>query len=230
MQTWRAVPSHFNFATPFDQNVFNAMGIIVTIVATALLILTVLAFTSMRPVPSSLAVTIRIGMLLLLVDQVLGALIIANGAPAAAMGDGAAVFGPHGVVLGEAGILKYPHGIAMHAIQVLPVLALLGLMTSWNTRRRVYTVAAASIGYILIVLISTVQAYSGRGGLTSFWLEVGALLLALLLLISGGAATLAAVNWREFQRFGFSSTAALPLRNTVVDPQRDGSKDQGNQD
>ncbi len=197
MQTWRGVPSHFNFATSFDANVFNAMGIIVTVVAVVLLILTILSFTAMRPVPSSLAWAIRVGMVLLIAGQVLGALIISAGAPPAAMGDEAAVFGPHGVVLGEAGILKYPHGIAMHAIQVLPIIALLGLLTSWSTVRRLSMVAAASLGYILAVLVSAIQAYSGRGGLTLSWLELGALLLGFLLLVGAGLATLVAVDWHK---------------------------------
>lgn len=139
MQTWRGVPSHFNFTTTFDEMVFQAMGIIVGVVATALLVLTILSFTNMRPGPSSLTLAIRVGMLLLLAGQVLGALIIANGVQPAALGDKAAVFGPHGVVFGDAGILKYPHGIAMHAIQVLPIIGPLGLFTSWSLTRRTAT-------------------------------------------------------------------------------------------
>lgn len=199
MQTWRGVPSHFNFATTFDANVFNAMGIIVTIVAVALLLLTIVSFIAMRPVSPSLALAIRVGMLLLLAGQVLGAMIIANGFQPAAMGNETAVFGPHGVVFGEAGILKYPHGIAMHAIQVLPVSALLGLRTRWNQTRRWYTVAAASFGYILIVSVSTLQAYSGRGGLTLSWFEFSALVLGFLLLFGAGIATLVAIDWHKLR-------------------------------
>ena len=197
MQTSRGVPSHFNFTTAFDGAVFQAMGIIVGVVATALLILTVLSFTNMRPGPSSLVLAIRVGMLLLLTGQVLGALIIANGVQPAAIGDGAAVFGPHGVVLGEAGILKYPHGIAMHAIQVLPVIGLLGLFNTWSSTRRYAAVSAASVGYVLIVLVSTMQAYSGRGGLILSWFEVGLLALGIVLLLSSGLLILIATDWRR---------------------------------
>lgn len=97
------------------------------------------------------------------------------------------VFGPDGVVLGSAGILKYPHGIAMHAIQVLPVIALLGLMTRWNEQHRVWTVAAACGGYVLITAVSPVQAYSGRGGLMFSWLEIVAVI--------GGFAVLVGAVW-----------------------------------
>lgn len=197
MQTWRGVPSHFNFTTTFDAMVFQAMGIIVAIVATALLILTVLSFTNMRPGPSSIILAIRVGMLLLLAGQVLGALIIAHGVQPAVVGNDGAVFGPHGVVFGDTGILKYPHGIAMHAIQVLPVIGLLGLFTQWSPTRRYATVSAASLGYVLIVLVSTLQAYSGRGGLSLSWFEVGLLVLGVLLLIGSGLLSLVATDWRR---------------------------------
>lgn len=100
MQTWRGVPSHFNFATSFDAAVFNVMGIIVSIVAVALLVLTIMSFTSMRAIPSGMKLAIRMGMVLLMVGQVLGGLIIATGVEPAITGNDAAVFGPHGVVAG----------------------------------------------------------------------------------------------------------------------------------
>jgi hypothetical protein len=183
MQTWRGVPSHFNFATGFDTAVFIAMGALVTIVAGVLLVLTVLSFTVMRRIPRSLALAIQVGMVLLIAGQVLGVLIITTGVQPAAMGDDAAVFGPNGVVLGSAGILKYPHGIALHAIQVLPMLALLGLLTRWNETRRLYTVAEAALGYVLITVVSTMQAYTGRGGLMLSWFEVAALFVGIILLV-----------------------------------------------
>jgi len=201
MQTWRGVPSHFNFATSFDAAVFNAMGILVSIVAVALLVLTIMSFTSMRAIPSGVKLAIRVGMVLLIVGQVLGGLMIASGVEPAVTGNDAAVFGPHGVILGDGGILKYPHGIAMHAIQVLPILALFGLFTRWNAGRQLSVVGAASVGYVLIVSISTVQAYTGRGGLTLSWFEIAVVLLGILLLVGAGLATLISTDWTKLRKW-----------------------------
>lgn len=199
MQTWRGVPSHFNFTTAFDTAVFVAMGVLVMVVASTLVVLTVLAFTAMRPIPPSLGLAIRTGMVLLIAGQVLGVLIITMGVQPAVTGDDAAVFGPHGVVLGSAGILKYPHGIAMHAIQVLPVIALLGLVTPWSQRRRLYIVAAACLGYLLVTAVSTVQAYTGRGGLMLSWIEVAGVAVGFVMLVGAGLATVVAADWSKFK-------------------------------
>lgn len=72
MQTWRGVPSHFNFATAFDTTVFISMGVLVAIVAGVLVVLTVLSFIAMRPIPPSVKLAIRTGMLLLIAEQILG--------------------------------------------------------------------------------------------------------------------------------------------------------------
>ena len=165
MQTWRSVPSHFNFATAFDSAVFSAMGGLVSIVALALVVLTILTFTSLRTDSPSLAWAIRWGMVLLLVGQALGGAIISAGVPAVITGDEAAVFGPEGVVFGEAGILKSPHGVAMHAIQVLPLLAWLAGRAGWAERGRMRAVLCAIVGYTVLLGVSSFQAFTGQATL-----------------------------------------------------------------
>src|SRR5690625_4111506 len=104
------------------------MGVLVTIVAGILLVLMVLSFTAMRRMPRSLALVMQVVLVLLIAGQVLSVLIITTGVQPAAMGDVAAIYGPYGLVLGSAGILNSPHGIALHSIQVLPVIASLVLL------------------------------------------------------------------------------------------------------
>lgn len=162
MQTWRGVPSHFNFATAFDTAIFSAMGGLVSVVAMALVVLTILTFTSLRTDSPSLAWAIRWGMVLLLVGQALGGAIISAGVPAVITGDQAAVFGPEGVVFGEAGILKSPHGVAMHAIQVLPLLAWLAGRAGWAERDRMRAVLSAMVGYTALLAVSSFQAFTGQ--------------------------------------------------------------------
>lgn len=176
MQAWRGVPSHFNTATPFDAMVFSAMGMTVMVIVVVIVSLAILSFTSAKPGAPDLTLSVRAGMVLLVAGQVLGAAIIGVGEPAVLSGNEAAVFGPEGVVLGAAGILKSPHGIALHAIQVLPLLGWLVQRSSWSDVRRRHAVWSAGIGYSLVLAVSVFQAYTGQA---QFALSIGTLAAAL---------------------------------------------------
>ncbi|HEX2053778.1 MAG TPA: hypothetical protein VHJ78_08660, partial [Actinomycetota bacterium] len=116
MQRWRGVPSHFNVATPFDEAMFAAMGITVTFIVLAILVLTAYAFGEVAG-GRVMAVAVRAGMLLLVAAQFLGAAIIANGI---------AIDRPPTetdlAIFGAAGVMKLSHAVTMHGIQVLPAL------------------------------------------------------------------------------------------------------------
>lgn len=197
MQTWRGVPSHFNFATPFDTIVFSAMGVLVTVILLAIAVLAVLAFTSFEA-PSALTLAFRAGMLLLVIGNLLGAAIIAVGVPAAATGDVAAVFGPMGVVVGEHGILKSPHGIALHAIQVLPVLAWFSArFTHWSSSRALRAVAIAMLGFTVVVAAGTWLAFTGQPAFAINAGTIVAVLGVLLAAVAYAGAGVAAIRGRR---------------------------------
>jgi hypothetical protein len=80
MQQWRGVPSHFNYSTPFDAAVFNIMGTMIVLVEIVIVLIALWTFFSLKA-PPSLAWAIRLGMVLLVVSQIFGNLIIANGIP-----------------------------------------------------------------------------------------------------------------------------------------------------
>lgn len=198
LQTWRGVPSHFNFSTVFDTSIFIAMGVFVMIVALSLLWLAVLSFTALRPIAPSLGWAIRAAMVLLIVAQVLGVLIITTGVVPAVMGDEDTVFGPNGVTIGVAGVLKSPHGIALHALQVLPALALLAQCTRWDERRRMLATGSAIVGYALLVAVSTIQAFTGHTplGLSTAMFP---LILVAVLLVVPAVAMVISFDWRRFK-------------------------------
>jgi hypothetical protein len=201
MQAWRGVPSHFNFDTSFDGAVFSAMGGVVSVVAVVLAILTILTFTSLRTDSASLAWGIRSGMVLLLIGQALGGAIIAAGVPAVITGDTGAVFGPQGVVFGEAGILKSPHGVAMHAIQVLPLIAWLAGRAGWSERKRMRAVVSAIVGYSALLGVSAFQAFTGQAMLA---LAIPALAIAVVgaaLVVVPGTAVAMSLSRRLAGRF-----------------------------
>ena len=207
LQAWRGVPSHFNIATPFDAAVFSAMGQAVAVLALILTVVTVLAFTSAKPGAPALTLGIRAGLVLLVAGQVLGGAIIAAGVPHMVAGDQQALFGPDGVVLGAAGILKSPHGIALHAVQVLPLLGWLAQQVPWPEARRRGAVRAATAGYSLVLAVSIFQAYTGQAPLV---LGIPALLAAL-----AGAGLLAVAYARVLWTLvpGLSRAGARPSAN-----------------
>ena len=144
MQRWRGVASHFNESTPFNAAVFGLMGFLVMWVALATIVITIRSFWPMDA-PTSLAWAIRIGLVLLLVSQAVGVQMIAEG----------------GNTFGAAGALKVPHAFTLHALQVLPALALLLVIAEFTESQRLEIVALAGVGYGLLIGSTMVQAYAG---------------------------------------------------------------------
>jgi hypothetical protein len=116
-QRWRGVASHFAQGS-LDSLLFQLMGGgAIAVTATVILAMTVLAFTAMRAAPS-MALAIRAGLVILLVAQAVGGWMIQHGLGQADAGVTTGL-----TTLGAAGVMKVPHAVAIHAIQVLPVLA-----------------------------------------------------------------------------------------------------------
>lgn len=191
MQRWRGVASHFNESTPFDSMVFGIMGSLVSVVAVVLVFVVLRSFWRLDA-PPSLALAIRAGLVLVLVSQAVGVQMIVEG----------------GNTFGAAGALKVPHAVTMHAVQILPALALLLLLSESSERRRVRIVALGTTGYAALIASTLVQTYSGRGPL-----EVG--VVSSLLAVVGLAMLLAsaAVALR-----GLGSRLHPPARPSALSP------------
>jgi hypothetical protein len=185
VQRWRGVASHFNNDTTLDSLLFLLMGGgAIAVAATVILVMTVLAFTAMRASPS-LALAIRAGLLILLVAQVVGGWMIQHGLGPAEEGvtEGLTTFG-------AAGVMKVPHAVAIHGIQVLPALAWLLSFTALPEPRRLRLVRIAVVGYAALVVVSVLQTVTGAA---PFDVGVVAAVLYLLGVLLLGAAFLAAL-------------------------------------
>ncbi|HKY51807.1 MAG TPA: hypothetical protein VJP45_11185 [Candidatus Limnocylindria bacterium] len=174
VQQWRGVPSHFNYATPFDAAVFSAMGIFIGIVAMGIAIIAARSFLGVAGPPST-ALAVRTGLLFLLVGQVLGGLILAN------------QFGSDGPlanasIVGVAGELKVPHALALHGLQVLAVLALILERAAVSSRTALTAVASCAAGYALVLAAATLQTYAGIAPLAFTPLGLVASLAGVLLI------------------------------------------------
>lgn len=62
---------------------------------------------------------------------------------------------------GAAGVMKVPHAVAMHAIQVLPALAWLLSFADLEEPRRLGLVRVAVLGYAALVAVSLLQTATG---------------------------------------------------------------------
>lgn len=155
VQRARGVPSHFNTGTPADELAFSlAGGGAIAMMVLALLAVTVLAWV--RPdAPPALASAMRSGLAILLVAQGVGAWMIQRGIATLDRGL------PASHAIPPAGDLKVSHAVAMHAVQVLPVLAL-WLLSGRRPRRAHAAVRVAALGYALLTAATLVLAASGR--------------------------------------------------------------------
>jgi hypothetical protein len=179
IQAARGVRSHFNFATTFDERIFNLMGMLIMIVWVLHLVTAVLLLRQ-RLEDGPFAWGIRLGLLITLVGAALGfSMIPPNSEQMAGLqaGEKASFIGAHSVgvedggpglpVTGwsiEGGDLRVAHFAGLHALQLLPLAAIF-INRSFgrlNERRRKALVLTAGLGYLGLVALLFWQALRGQ--------------------------------------------------------------------
>ena len=176
-QAWRGTTSHFNASTPIDMALFTVMGTAI-ILQTLTSVAVAVALWRQRFSDRALGWALRLGVTLTILGAITGPLMtrpteaqlaqVRAGAPMPVVG-AHSVGGPDGgpglPVTGwsrEHGDLRVPHFIGLHAMQVLPLIAV-GL-GRWrrpeSTRVRMLLAAAASYAGLFVVLLW--QALSGQ--------------------------------------------------------------------
>jgi hypothetical protein len=152
MQYWRGVGSHFNRSTPFDAGVETAM--LVLILAAVLWIFWLcIRSIDLPPMQQAMALAIRGGLWLLFISCILGGV-------TTVLGHANLAAGRSPVRFGAAGVLKYPHGIVLHAIQVVPLLA--WLLDRLAVAHAVWLVGAALASQVVLLIYALWQTFSGR--------------------------------------------------------------------
>jgi len=176
LQRWRGVASHFNRATPLDSFLFDAMGALIVGVTLVAVDLTVRLVVRRLPLAAAMTLALRAGMAMLVISCLLGIWVGVHGELRLERG-----LDPTG--LGAAGVPKFPHGVAIHAIQFLPALA-------WAARRAGLVdpapwrmVASATLGMALVLVYAVVQTLVGRARFDAT--------PATAVLLAGGVAALA---------------------------------------
>jgi hypothetical protein len=175
-QAWRGTTSHFNVATRGDALLFFVMG--GTIVAQTLSTIAVaVALWRQRFADRSLGWALRLGMSLTIVGALTGGLMTrpTNAQlEAARAGERLTIAGAHtvGAVDGGPGLagagwstqhgdLRVPHFLGLHAMQTLPLVALLLARRRLSDAVRVRLVLIAGASYAALYLILVTQALRG---------------------------------------------------------------------
>ncbi|GLK17709.1 hypothetical protein [Herbiconiux flava] len=172
------VTSHFNVSTGFSAAVWGVMALSITVLYLATFVTTVLLFW-FRLSTRSLTVAVRAGAALALVGM--GLAFLMTGPTAAQLDDWQGIAGAHTVGLADggpglpvlgwstvAGDLRIPHFVGMHALQLIPLIAigldLLGRRVRRLADDRVRTrlVVVAVTGYAAGLGVLTAQALAGQ--------------------------------------------------------------------
>ncbi len=154
MQQWRGVPSHFNRNTSLDRWIDSSITGLISIVLLALLIYAYRTFFTMRGPPDQ-RLAWQSGMAFLLMSCLIGVAILIYGIGRVAHGEN-----PH--VFGNAGVIKFPHGIAIHAIQALPLACWLMALLGIGLDRRIIVLKSLNISISILLIYSLVQTLGGR--------------------------------------------------------------------
>ncbi|MFF4252870.1 hypothetical protein ACFY1L_16825 [Streptomyces sp. NPDC001663] len=151
LQAWRRVPSHLDMETPFDTAVSMTLAVGGGVLVVLLTVFAVASFRYRPTGPAGMALAVRSGFAILLVALASGAAMIARGVVLTRTGHQEAAY--HSTAP-----LKPLHGVSLHAVLVLPLLAWLLSRTSWSEPARRRIVLAATGCYVVAVIGAGVWA------------------------------------------------------------------------
>jgi hypothetical protein len=141
VQAWRGVPSHLNTSTPVNAAIAYTLA---AGGAGLVLVLGTLALVALRGHivgPTDVVLAVRVGFALLVVGLLSGIAMIARGTIVRRTDGAKAAYA-------AAGFLKDLHGVTLHAILVLPLLALALRRTQLDPTTTHRIVACASAAYV----------------------------------------------------------------------------------
>jgi hypothetical protein len=144
LQVWRGVPSHFDFETPFDTTVSMTLAVGGGVIILCALGFTAAIWRSVTAPPMQLA--LRYGFVVLLLALGVGAVMIGRGVSLARGGQAQLAYD-------TAGRLKPLHGVALHAVLVLPGLAWILGRSGWSEHRQLTAMRVAAGAYTALLAV-----------------------------------------------------------------------------
>jgi uncharacterized membrane protein YhaH (DUF805 family) len=185
-QAARGVRSHFNDDDALGTILFAFMGVTIVVFWLATLAVA-LRFLRDRGRDRAGTLAIRLGLIVSLVGMSVGFVMSAIQSHAVGLPDG----GPGLPFVGwstGAGDLRPAHFIGLHALQILPLMAVLLARRGLSEQGRVQVVAAVAAGYLALVLLLAWQALRAQPLLAPDGLTLG--VLALIVLGTAGGVVL----------------------------------------
>ena len=143
MQAMRGVRSHFNVSTPFDNAVFQLMGIFIVTNTGLLAWLLVVLWRRAKPMPPALLWGLRAGALLAILGSLEGFAMVARRS--------------HSVEFGD---LRIAHFVALHGFQALPLAG--WLLSRSGTPRGELLVAILFLAWLGVSALVYLQALAGK--------------------------------------------------------------------
>ena len=170
--------SHFNVTSPVHTAAWAVMAVSISVLWALTFVMAIILFFSRLGDPAR-TLSLRAGILIAIVGM--GLAFLMTGPQGSQIEDYQGIVGAHTIgeadggpglpVLGwstVAGDLRIPHFVGMHALQVLPLLAILLELAARRVavfadgRTRVRLVALATVGYAAVLVLLTVQALAGE--------------------------------------------------------------------
>ena len=206
VQAWRGTTSHFNVGTLLDGVLFTIMGLAI-VVQTIAAIAVAVALWRQRFTDRAFGLALRVGMTVTIVGAMTGGLMTQPTRAQleyARAGHAMTVAGAHTVgapdggpgLTGtgwsrEHGDLRVAHFLGLHAIQIVPLVALFFTRRGWNEARRTRMVWAFSASYLSMFALLLWQALRGQSVIapdarTMTALVAWAVLSALAVLLANG--------------------------------------------
>lgn len=162
LQAARGTTSHFNISTPFNERVFSTMGMMIVINSLMVALMFVLFIMPSVKLPTAYLWGIRLGLLFLLIASAEGGIIVSNNAHTVGMADGGAGL-PFVNWSREAGDLRIAHFMAMHGLQVFPLVGyLLSEKKTLSQSVKIVGLFAFTFLYAVVFAFVLWQALSGK--------------------------------------------------------------------
>ena len=153
LQRWRGTASHFNHATTIDEVIDLAMLGLIVIAVIGICYFTIRSFGQLQ-LDADYRLAIRSGMAFLVASCLIGFVISGYGYERTAEG-----LSPE--VVGEAGVPKFPHGIAIHALQMLPLAVFVMRLIGTPIVRRSSVVYWLTASFVLQIVFASYQTFNG---------------------------------------------------------------------
>ena len=177
LQAWRGTTSHFNVGTVLDGALFTIMGLAI-VIQTLTSIAVAVALWRQHFDDRALGWALRLGMIITIVGASTGGLmtrptsaqleqaratgrLVIAGAHTVGAPDGGPGLPGTGWSLGH-GDLRIPHFLGLHAMQIVPLVALAARRRRWAESVRVRLVLVAAMSHVSLFAILLTQALRGQ--------------------------------------------------------------------